>query len=172
MNQLGVLGHILYFYLFIWSYLIIFRSLLFANSSFLPFIFYHKFWLDTSPVFLQYLSHLKNIFRTALYIWWISKERGYDQAFSRSFKSKNRSFQYNAAWATTGGIRLIQRKALQELDLEFLQQKSFLKIFDNGSPNYPTFIISTIILYHSNSSYHTITPSTNDLTIQDTANVF
>ena len=165
MNQLGVLGHILYFYLFIWSYLIIFRSLLFANSSFLPFIFYHKFWLDTSPVFLQYLSHLKNIFRTVLYIWWISKERGYDQPFSRSFKSKNRSLQYNAACATIGGIRLIQRKAIQEL-------KSFLKIFDNGSPSYPTFIISTIILYHSNSSYHTITPSTNDLTIQDTANVF
>ena len=82
------------------------------------------------------------------------------------------SLQYNAALATTDGIRLIQRKTLQELDLEFLQQKSFLKIFDNGSPNYPTFIISTIILYYSSRSYHTITPSTNDLTIQDTANLF
>ena len=82
------------------------------------------------------------------------------------------SLQYNAALATTGGIRLIQRKTLQELDLEFLQQKSFLKIFDNGSPNYPTFIISTIILYYSSRCYHTITPLTNDLIIQDTANVF
>ena len=82
------------------------------------------------------------------------------------------SLQYNAALVTTGGIRFIQRKTLQELDLEFLQQKSFLKIFDNGSPNYPTFIISTIILYYSSRCYHTITPLTNDLIIQDTANVF
>ena len=59
-------------------------------------------------------------------------------------------------WQQLMQLGSYRAKPCQELGLKFLQQKSFLKIFNNGSPNYPTFIISTTILYYSNRSYHTI----------------